>query len=113
MPKKKILIVDDEEINLKILINYLIAEGYDIDTAGNGEEAVRKSKGYRPDLIILDIMMPVMDGYEACSHYKSRPGDKKHTDNYGDGAGRQGIKIKRTLRQAQMIFFPSPSIRPN
>jgi putative two-component system response regulator len=71
MPNEKILLVDDEEPNLKILINYLISEGYDIDTADNGEKAVRKCKDYRPDLIILDIMMPVMGGYEACSLIKA------------------------------------------
>ena len=73
MPDEKILLVDDEEPNLKILINYLASEGYDMDTACNGEEAVRKIKDYRPDLIVLDIMMPVMDGYEACSLIKSDP----------------------------------------
>jgi putative two-component system response regulator len=73
MPDEKILLVDDEEPNLKILINYLAPEGYDVETACNGEEAVRKSKDYRPDLIVLDIMMPVMDGYEACGLIKSDP----------------------------------------
>ena len=71
MPNENILIVDDEEINLKILINYLVSAGYDVDTAGNGAEAVQKSKGCRPDLIILDVMMPVMDGYQACSLIKT------------------------------------------
>lgn len=71
MPEEKILLVDDEEINLKILINYLAPEGYDVDTACNGEEAVLKSKEYRPDLIVLDIMMPIMEGYEACRLIKS------------------------------------------
>ena len=68
--------MDDEEPNLKILINYLLSEGYDIDTAVNGEEAVRKSKDNMPDLIILDIMMPVMDGYEACRLIKADPETK-------------------------------------
>ena len=71
MPPEKILIVDDEEINLKIYINYLVTEGYDIDTASNGEEAVQKSKSYMPDLIVLDVIMPVMNGYEACTHIKA------------------------------------------
>jgi putative two-component system response regulator len=76
MPNEKILLVDDEEINLKILLNYLVSEGYDIDTAGNGEEAVQKSKSYMPDIIILDIMMPGMDGYEACTLIKADPETK-------------------------------------
>jgi cyclic di-GMP phosphodiesterase len=77
MPNEKILIADDEEINLKILISYLLSEDYEIDTAGNGKEAVRKSKNNMPDLIILDIMMPAMDGYEACSLIKADP-ETKH-----------------------------------
>jgi putative two-component system response regulator len=73
MPNEKILIADDEAVNLKILINYLVSQDYDIDTAVNGEEAVRKSRDNMPDLIILDIMMPVMDGYEACRLIKADP----------------------------------------
>jgi putative two-component system response regulator len=71
MGNEKILIVDDDEPNVKLLINWLVSEGYDIESAVNGEEAVQKSSEYRPDLVILDIMMPVMDGYEACRRIKA------------------------------------------
>jgi putative two-component system response regulator len=71
MPDEKILIVDDEKLNREIFTDYLIADGYKIDTAGNGEEAVRKSKDARPDLILLDVRMPAMDGYEACRRIKA------------------------------------------
>ena len=74
--REKILIVDDEEDNLRLLINWLVSLGYDIDTAVNGKEALQKTRDYRPDLIILDIMMPVMDGYEACSLIKADPETK-------------------------------------
>ncbi len=73
MPNEKILIVDDEEVNLKLLTQWLIPLGYDIELALNGREAVQKARDYSPDLIILDIMMPVMDGYEACSLIKKDP----------------------------------------
>lgn len=76
MARVKILLVDDQEINLKILVNYLVSEGYDIDTAVNGEEAVQKSISYDPDLIVLDIVMPVMDGYAACDRIKADPKTK-------------------------------------
>jgi len=76
MPKEKILIVDDEEANIKLLINWLVSLGYDIETANNGRDAVQKAVSYRPDLILLDIMMPVMDGYEACSLIKADPDTK-------------------------------------
>lgn len=73
---EKILIVDDEEANLRLLTQWLIPLGYDIELASNGEEAVRKARDNSPDLIILDIMMPVMDGYEACRILKSDPETK-------------------------------------
>ncbi len=70
---EKILIVDDEDVNLRLLTQWLIPLGYDIELAANGEEAVRQAREGRPDLIILDIMMPVMDGYEACRVLKADP----------------------------------------
>jgi putative two-component system response regulator len=71
--KKKILVVDDEEQNRKLLSSLLKSEGYDVETAVNGSEAVKKSKSSMPDLILLDIMMPDMDGYKACDLIKSDP----------------------------------------
>ena len=71
--REKILIVDDEESNLMLLTQWLIPLGYDIELALNGKEAVQKTRDYGPDLIILDIMMPVMNGYEACSLIKTDP----------------------------------------
>jgi len=73
---ENILIVDDEEANLRLLTQWLIPSGYAIELASNGEEAVRKARAGRPDLIILDIMMPVMDGYEACRILKAEPETK-------------------------------------
>jgi cyclic di-GMP phosphodiesterase len=70
---EKILITDDEATNVRLLSEWLLSMGYDIDVAANGKVAVEKSKTYGPDLIILDIMMPVMDGYEACNLIKSEP----------------------------------------
>ena len=76
MANEKILLVDDEENNLKLLSHWMIALGYDIELASNGQEAVRKCAGARPDLILLDIMMPVMNGYEACKLIKADPETK-------------------------------------
>jgi len=73
MPDEKILLVDDEEINLKLLTQWLVPLGYEVDYALNGEEAVRKARESQPDLIILDILMPVMDGYAACRILKEDP----------------------------------------
>ena len=72
MPDKnpKILIVDDEEKNVKLIIAILKNYGYEFETAKNGLEAIEKTKAFAPDLILLDIMMPEMDGYEACRRLK-------------------------------------------
>lgn len=68
--KPKVLIVDDEEKNLKLMSAILANYGYDFETAKNGIEALEKTKTFSPDLIFLDVMMPEMDGYEACRRLK-------------------------------------------
>lgn len=69
----KILLVDDEPDILEIIGYNLSAEGYQISTAENGVEAVRKAKKEHPHLIILDVMMPEMDGIEACEQIRKVP----------------------------------------
>lgn len=75
MKKKeiKILLVDDEPDILEIVGYNLTAEGYQVITAENGIEAVKKAKKERPQLIILDVMMPEMDGIEACEQIRKIP----------------------------------------
>lgn len=63
--KKKILLVEDEESLRLLYEEELRAEGYEVVTAGNGKEALRQLEGIKPDLILLDIVMPVMDGMET------------------------------------------------
>ncbi len=70
---KKVLIVDDEVDILEIISYNLIKEGYEILTAKNGIEALEKIAPFKPDLIILDIMMPKMSGVEACKIIRSKP----------------------------------------
>lgn len=72
MKKKniKILLVDDEPDILEIVGYNLSAEGYQIITAENGVEAIEKAKKHKPHLIILDVMMPKMDGIEACERIR-------------------------------------------
>jgi adenylate cyclase len=69
----RLLIVDDEPINLDILQTRLSVHGYEILTATNGEEALAIATAQRPDLILLDIMMPKMDGIDVCRHLKADP----------------------------------------
>lgn len=70
---KKILIADDEPDILEIIQFNLQAEGYDVTTARNGDEALEKAKKIQPDLIILDIMMPGKNGIEVCNLLRLNP----------------------------------------
>jgi two-component system alkaline phosphatase synthesis response regulator PhoP len=76
MAKGKILVVDDEVYILHILDFSLGAEGFEVISANNGELGVEKAKQEKPDLIVLDIMMPVLDGYETCRRLKNDPDTK-------------------------------------
>ena len=75
MKKKdiKILLVDDEPDILEIVGYNLSNEGYQIYTAKDGVEGVKAAKKYKPNLVILDVMMPEMDGIEACEQMRSLP----------------------------------------
>ncbi|MFQ5599084.1 MAG: response regulator [Candidatus Krumholzibacteriia bacterium] len=76
MYRGKILVVDDEVYILHILDFILGAENYDVVTATNGEQALLKVRDEQPDLVILDIMMPKLDGYETCRMIKSEAATK-------------------------------------
>lgn len=76
MPNKKILIADDEPYILRSLSFVLKKEGFDIETACNGEEALEKAQQFNPKILFLDVMMPKKDGYEVCNKLKSDPETK-------------------------------------
>lgn len=71
--KQKVLVVDDEPDIVELIAYNLKKEGYQVYTASNGQEAVTVAKRVMPDLIILDIMMPKMDGIEACRIMRAMP----------------------------------------
>jgi len=76
---RKILVVDDETELLKAISILLKTSGYEVITAQDGQEGLEKAKSLSPDLIVLDVLMPKMDGYEVCrmlkfdEKYKSIP----------------------------------------
>lgn len=69
----KILVVDDEQDILELIRHTLNKEGYEVYVAANGQQAVDKAKKVTPHLILMDVMMPVMDGMEACRQLKEDP----------------------------------------
>ncbi len=68
--KMKILIADDEP-NIRLLVSSMLGKDYTVLTASNGEEAINITGSQKPDLILMDIMMPKIDGYTACSILKA------------------------------------------
>ncbi len=69
----RILIVDDNPVNVKVLQTRLAAEGYEVITAADGEEGLAAARTLTPDLILLDVMMPKVDGFEVCRQLRADP----------------------------------------
>lgn len=70
MDRKRILIVDDEEDIVNVLKRRLEANNYEVLSASDGQEGLNKARSERPDLIILDLMLPKLDGYKVCRMLK-------------------------------------------
>ncbi len=73
----RILAVDDDPLNLKLVEAALAKEEYEIFTAGDGEAALEMAEEIHPDVILLDVMMPEMDGFEVCSLLRSKPSTER------------------------------------
>ena len=69
----KVLVVDDTPMNVKMLADVLIFKGYQVVTAAGGKEALAKVESDRPDLVLLDVMMPDLDGYAVCRALRAKP----------------------------------------
>ena len=76
LQKMKVLAVDDNRTNLHILQVFLKKLGHEVILAENGQQAIERFESDNPDLILLDIMMPKMSGYEVCERLKQNPASK-------------------------------------
>jgi PleD family two-component response regulator len=72
----RVLIADDNPQGVELLEAYLSDSDYEIRTAGDGEETLRQVNQWKPDLILLDIMMPKISGFEVCKRLRSNPGTR-------------------------------------
>ena len=70
---KKILVIEDDPPNLRLIKYTLQADGYQVLTAANGLEGIKKAQEEEPDLIVLDIKLPGIDGYEVCHRLRADP----------------------------------------
>lgn len=93
--KKKVLVVDDENDLLLIIKTALMSDGYDVETASNGMDAIAMAGDKVPDLVILDMMMPEMNGFEVLSQLRQDPSTERTPVIM-----LTGISEKGTIREA-------------
>lgn len=110
MAKTKILVIDDEQELLDLLKISLGLEGYEVVTALNGEEGLAKFDEQKPDLVICDIIMPKMDGFEVLAKLQRDP--KKWVPVIMLSATTDLKKIKQVWDQQADFYLPKP-VNPN
>jgi putative two-component system response regulator len=103
----RVLIVDDEASNRDLLVRLLVREGYETDTASNGEEALSTLEGAKPDLVLLDIGLPGLDGFQVCTVIKQRPDTRLLPIVLVTGRGDREHRI-RGIRSGCDDFLPKP-----
>ncbi len=91
---KKVLVVDDDQDDLKMISMILEPEGYEVVTAANGVDALKQVESEGPDLILLDVMMPELNGFAACDKLKSSPQSQGIPVVLLTGVARQITKTK-------------------
>lgn len=107
-----ILIVDDEPAGRETLEALLLSQGYNLILASNGFEALDKTVQFTPDLILLDVMMPGMDGYEVCQRLRADPSLGEVPIIMVTALDDRDSRLRASMR-AQMILFQSHSTGPN
>jgi len=109
MDKSKLLIVDDQVENLKLLVDIFSKEGYDIVAARNGEEALKVALEELPNLILLDINMPILSGYEVCEILQEKQATK-HISIIFLSAQNSSVDEAHGLRLGAVDFITKPFV---
>jgi CheY-like chemotaxis protein len=111
--EQKILVVDDNTANIDVMLRFLEPLGYELAIATSGEKALRVAERFEPDLVLLDVMMPGMDGFEICRRLKAPPLSlvapvifvtaKKETDDIVKGFQSGGVDyVSKPIRQEEV-----------
>lgn len=109
--RKLILLVEDNPINAKVVVNLLTKAGYQVDTAENGVQALDAIRHKTYDLILMDVQMPIMDGYEATLQIRAHEGNTRHTPIIAMTAHAFREDIQRCLACGMDDYLAKP-IRP-
>ena len=107
MPPSKILIADDNIQNCELIDAYLSEEGYELSVAYDGVQAMKRVEELQPDLVLLDIMMPKLSGYEVCHWMKSSPRTKDIPVRMVTAVNEQG-DIEKAVRAGCDDFLTKP-----
>ncbi len=110
--KEKVLIVDDTEFYQKAYKNKLLSAGYMTSVANNGVEALKALATDKPDLILLDLMMPIMDGFKVLQMVKASP-DLKHIPVIVFSAKGASEEISKALEAGANDFLVKATTTPN
>ena len=108
---KRILVVEDTEDNRRILRDLLTNAGFEVIEAVDGEKGVAMAAEHRPDLILMDIQLPVIDGYEATRRIKANPELEGHSDHRRDVLCAVRRRGQGAARPAATAMSPSRSAR--
>ena len=98
MAPQRVLVVDDEPMVREVLSRYLRRDGFEVATAADGEEALARFDEAEPDLVLLDLMLPRVDGYEVFRRLRAAgpdPGDHAHRTRRGDRPDRRARAWRR------------------
>ena len=105
--KRRVLIVDDEP-NIVTALEFLLERrGYEVRVATNGEEAVALVESFRPDVMLLDVMMPKRSGYEVCQRVRERP-DMQHVKIVMLSAKGREAEVSKGLSLGADLYITKP-----
>jgi CheY-like chemotaxis protein len=106
-PRKQILIVDDVSANRAVLAEFLATLGFDVAEAENGQEGIEKAQALKPDFVVMDIVMPVMDGLEAIALLRKLP-DFQEVPLVATSASASDADTQKSLSIGATAFIPKP-----
>ena len=104
---KKILIAEDEP-SIVVALEYLLQRrGYDVHIARNGDEALKQVEAHVPDLVLLDVMMPLRSGYEVCKRIRERP-DWRHIKIVMLSAKGRDAEVNKGIAAGADLYITKP-----